>query len=69
MNVPCITLRENTERPETCDIGTNILVGSDSEKIKNTFKMLLSGAWKQGEIPELWDGNAAKRIVNHLIAI
>jgi UDP-N-acetylglucosamine 2-epimerase (non-hydrolysing) len=62
MNVPCITLRENTERPETCEIGTNMLVGSDSEKIKEAFKILLSGEWKQGEIPELWDGNTANRI-------
>ncbi|WP_298550550.1 UDP-N-acetylglucosamine 2-epimerase (non-hydrolyzing) [uncultured Algibacter sp.] len=67
MNVPCITLRENTERPETCDIGTNILVGSNPEKINSAFNILLSGTWKQGEIPELWDGKAAKRIV-HLLA-
>ena len=46
MNVPCITLRDSTERPETCDIGTNVLVGSDSKKIKNAFKILLSGNWK-----------------------
>ena len=69
MNVPCITLRDSTERPETCDIGTNILVGSDSEKIETAFKILLSGHWKQGEIPELWDGNAAKRIVHHLASL
>ena len=69
MNVPCITLRDSTERPETCDIGTNILVGNDSEKIKNVFKILLSSTWKQGEIPELWDGNAAKRIVHHLASM
>ncbi|WP_339894635.1 UDP-N-acetylglucosamine 2-epimerase (non-hydrolyzing) [uncultured Algibacter sp.] len=69
MNIPCITLRDSTERPETCDIGTNILVGSDSEKIKNAFNILLSGTWKQGEIPELWDGNAAKRIVHHLASM
>lgn len=69
MNVPCITLRDSTERPETCDIGTNILVGSDSEKIENAFNILLSGTWKQGEIPELWDGNAAKRIVHHLVSL
>ncbi|NMH89319.1 non-hydrolyzing UDP-N-acetylglucosamine 2-epimerase [Flavivirga algicola] len=66
MNVPCITLRDSTERPETCNMGTNILVGNDSEKIENTFKTLLSQSWKQGRIPELWDGHAAKRIVNHL---
>ena len=69
MNVPCITLRENTERPETCDIGTNILVGNNSEKINSAFKTLLSGNWKQGQIPELWDGNSSERIVNHLIEI
>ena len=66
MNVPCMTLRDNTERPETCDIGTNILVGNDPEKIEKAFKILFSGTWKQGEIPELWDGHAAKRIVHHL---
>lgn len=66
MNVPCITLRDSTERPETCVIGTNMLVGNDSEKIKNAFKILNSGNWKKGKIPELWDGKAAKRIVNHI---
>lgn len=69
MNVPCITLRDSTERPETCNIGTNILVGNDSEKIEKAFKTLLSNNWKQGEVPELWDGDTAKRIVNHLTAI
>jgi UDP-N-acetylglucosamine 2-epimerase (non-hydrolysing) len=69
MNVPCVTLRDSTERPETCDIGTNILVGNDPDKIRNAFDILLSGRWKQGRIPELWDGLAAKRIVNHLIEI
>ncbi|KAA5827409.1 UDP-N-acetylglucosamine 2-epimerase (non-hydrolyzing) [Algibacter amylolyticus] len=69
MNVPCITLRDSTERPETCDIGTNILVGSDPEKIKNAFNILLSGTWKQGVTPQLWDGNTAKRIVHHLVSI
>ncbi len=67
MNVPCITLRDSTERPETCDIGTNVLVGNDSEKIEKAFHELRSKNWKQGAIPELWDGNAAKRIINHLI--
>lgn len=69
MNVPCITLRDSTERPETCELGTNELVGSDAEKIAAAFKTLLSGAWKKGSIPELWDGNAAKRIADHLIKI
>ena len=69
MNVPCITLRDSTERPETCDIGTNVLVGSDTEKIANAFEILLSGNWKQGQIPELWDGKAAQRITNCLVEI
>lgn len=69
MNVPCITLRENTERPETCDIGTNVLVGTHPGNIKNAFDVLFSGHWKQGKIPEKWDGKAAERIINHLVSI
>lgn len=69
MNVPCMTLRENTERPETCEIGTNVLVGNDAKKIEAAFKKLLSGAWKQGQVPELWDGLTSKRITTHLIEI
>ncbi len=69
MNVPCITLRDSTERPETCKIGTNVLVGSDTDKIADAFKTLLSGNWKQGQIPELWDGKAAQRITNCLVDI
>ncbi|GAA3588275.1 UDP-N-acetylglucosamine 2-epimerase (non-hydrolyzing) [Flavivirga amylovorans] len=69
LNVPCITLRDSTERPETCDIGTNVLVGNDSKKIENAFKLLFSGSWKQGTVPKLWDGSASKRIVDHLQGI
>ncbi|MBJ6368177.1 non-hydrolyzing UDP-N-acetylglucosamine 2-epimerase [Snuella sedimenti] len=69
MNVPCITLRACTERPETCNIGTNVLVGNKTEKIEAAFTSLFSKTWKQGQIPELWDGKTAERIVNHLIAI
>ena len=69
MNVPCMTLRDSTERPETCELGTNVLVGTDTDKISETFNLLLSNNWKSGTIPNLWDGKAAKRIVNHLIDI
>lgn len=69
MNVPCITLRDSTERPETCEIGTNVLVGNDIEKIKTAFSKLFSGNWQKGSIPELWDGQAAKRIVENLVTI
>jgi len=69
MNVPCMTFRETTERPETCEIGTNILVGNNPEKITQAFNTLYSGSWKQGKVPELWDGQSAERIINHLIEI
>ncbi|RED48926.1 non-hydrolyzing UDP-N-acetylglucosamine 2-epimerase [Seonamhaeicola aphaedonensis] len=69
MNIPCITLRDSTERPETCEIGTNVLVGNDSEKLSLAFNRLLSENWKKGGTPELWDGKAAERIVNDLIEI
>jgi UDP-N-acetylglucosamine 2-epimerase (non-hydrolysing) len=69
MNVPCITLRNSTERPETCEIGTNVLVGNDVIKIESAFKILLAGNWKQGQTPELWDGKAASRIIDNLVDI
>jgi len=69
MNVPCITLRDSTERPETCEIGSNVLVGNDRDKIKSAFSILFSGNWKKSNTPELWDGKAAIRIVDHLVKI
>lgn len=69
LNIPCITLRNSTERPETCNLGTNILVGSDLNKLKIAFDNLHAGNWKEGSIPPLWDGKASERIVNHLIEI
>lgn len=69
MNIPCITLRDTTERPETCEIGTNVLVGNDHDLLKQNLKVMVENNWKQGQIPILWDGKAATRIVNHLIEI
>ena len=69
MNVPCITFRDNTERPETCDIGTNELVGSNIEKITKVFKNLFEGSWKQGQTPELWDGKTSERIIDKLLEL
>lgn len=69
MGVPCITLRDNTERPETCEIGTNELIGTNPNNIAPAFATLLSGNWKKGGIPELWDGKAAERIVDILIGL
>lgn len=66
MGVPCITLRDNTERPETCTIGTNELIGTNPSAIKPTLDKLFAGNWKKGGIPELWDGKAAERIVEIL---
>lgn len=66
MGVPCITLRNSTERPETCTIGTNELIGTDSSNIAPNLKKILANNWKSGSIPPLWDGKAAERIVFHL---
>ena len=66
MGVPCITLRDNTERPETVELGTNELIGTDSEAIGPAMHRLFSGAWKKGVIPPLWDGKTAHRIVEHI---
>lgn len=67
MNVPCITLRDHTERPETVQMGTNKLIGTDPKKIKPALEKLLSGHWKKGQIPEKWDGKAASRILSILL--
>lgn len=69
MGVPCMTLRTSTERPETCTIGTNELLGTKPEALKEALRTLLEGTWKKGSIPPLWDGKAAKRIVKHLLEI
>lgn len=69
MGIPCITLRDSTERPETCTIGTNVLAGTDANALKEKLKDLMAGNWKKGGIPALWDGEAAERIVNHLVDI
>ena len=66
MGVPCMTLRDNTERPETVEIGTNELVGSDPKNLIPFFKTLFKNKWKKGTIPKFWDGNASKRIVDFL---
>ena len=63
---PCLTVRENTERPITVQIGTNEIVGSDMEKLTRYARNILAGDWKKGEIPKYWDGKTADRIVKIL---
>lgn len=65
LGVPCMTLRNNTERPETISIGTNELLGTDHKAIGPAMKKLFSGRWKKGGIPPLWDGKASERIMAH----
>ena len=66
MGVPCITLRDNTERPETCTIGTNRLIGTNPQAVKPALDALFAGEWQLGNIPPLWDGHTAERIVEIL---
>lgn len=68
LGVPCLTLRDNTERPVTVDIGTNTIAHPCRESIINAFDSLTAGKWKKGSIPPLWDGKAADRILNILSA-
>jgi UDP-N-acetylglucosamine 2-epimerase (non-hydrolysing) len=66
LGVPCLTLRENTERPITVEQGTNTLVGTDRAAIHNCVDTILSGGGKRGRVPELWDGKASVRIAEDL---
>lgn len=66
LGVPCITLRNNTERPETVEIGTNELIGTNPNAIAPVFEKLMAESWKKGTIPELWDGKTGERIIRIL---
>jgi UDP-N-acetylglucosamine 2-epimerase (non-hydrolysing) len=67
LGIQCITVRDNTERPSTIEIGTNQLIGTDLEKVEKTAIEILNGNKKNGSIPEFWDGHASDRIVKTLI--
>src|SRR5258708_238468 len=66
LQVPCLTLRDNTERPITVSMGTNILVGQDSRRLASELSAILAGKAKRGSIPPLWDGHAGERIADVL---
>jgi UDP-N-acetylglucosamine 2-epimerase (non-hydrolysing) len=66
LKVPCLTLRENTERPITLEVGSNQLVGVDPSKIIAAYREIAAGSASGSEIPPLWDGHAAERIVDVL---
>lgn len=67
LGVPCLTLRDNTERPETIMEGTNVLLGENSEAIITAINRVKDNNWKEGKIPLLWDGKAGERIINILL--
>jgi len=67
LGIPCFTIRENTERPVTVDEGTNILVGTDYDKIMAAYGRFKAGEIKSGRVPELWDGKTAERITRILV--
>ena len=66
MNVPCMTLRDSTERPETISMGTNELIGTNPAKLKPFLDRLFDGKWKKGRVPQKWDGKTGDRIVSIL---
>ena len=66
LGIPCLTLRENTERPITVEIGSNTIIGEDLEKLPRLVKDIEEGRYKKGKIPDKWDGKASKRIIEVL---
>jgi UDP-N-acetylglucosamine 2-epimerase (non-hydrolysing) len=64
--VPCLTMRDNTERPVTVDVGTNILVGQNGDHLRSELATILAGKAKPHSIPPLWDGRAGERIAQIL---
>jgi len=63
LGIPCMTLRNTTERPETVTMGTNVLLGTNPESLAPAFDRLFAGQWKRGVVPPLWDGHTGERIV------
>jgi UDP-N-acetylglucosamine 2-epimerase (non-hydrolysing) len=67
LGIPCITMRNNTERPVTVRVGTNEVVGQSAAGVLDAVRRILAGQWKAGSRPELWDGHASSRIADILI--
>src|SRR3954469_21778801 len=67
LGVPCLTLRNNTERPITVDCGTNVIIGQNGAKLPCELQKVLNGRTKPGQIPPLWDGRAGERIADVLV--
>ena len=67
LGIPCLTVRENTERPITVSMGTNVLVGRDPEKLRMELSRVLGGKAKKGTVPPLWDGHAGERIADVVV--
>ena len=68
LGVPCLTVRDNTERPVTVTMGTNTLVGQNMDKLKEEVNRILRNDYKKGDIPPLWDGHAAERIARIVVS-
>jgi UDP-N-acetylglucosamine 2-epimerase (non-hydrolysing) len=68
LGIPCFTMRNNTERPETETIGTNTLVGTSIDNLNKMFRDFLHNGPRKAGIPELWDGNASERIIDILLS-
>jgi UDP-N-acetylglucosamine 2-epimerase (non-hydrolysing) len=62
LGIPCLTLRNSTERPITTELGSNTLIGDDSSKLRAYISEIVAGKYKRGCVPELWDGKASERI-------
>jgi UDP-N-acetylglucosamine 2-epimerase (non-hydrolysing) len=69
LHIPCLTLRNSTERPETVTMGTNELIGDDIEKLQPCLKKIIDGQWKKGIVPPFWDGKTSERIIDILVKI
>jgi UDP-N-acetylglucosamine 2-epimerase (non-hydrolysing) len=67
LKVPCLTMRQNTERPVTAELGTNVLVGQDTRRLRTELSRILAGRTKPGVVPPLWDGRASERIADILV--